>query len=100
MSRPADVSVARRLVGGWRVGVCVCSSLITFSFHFISQDATRLLALYRRTEEDTMYIFDDKLRRLKQRLPLADLMSLETRLPRLRSIRQQERAEAKHGDGG
>ena len=56
-------------------------------------DATRLLALYRRTESDTMYIFDEKLRRLKSFLSLAELTSLETRLPRMRSIRQQERAE-------
>lgn len=64
-----------------------------------SPDATRLLALYRRTSENTMYIFDDKLKRLKAMLPLAELMALETRLPRLRAIRQQERVEAMNEAG-
>lgn len=60
-------------------------------------DASRLLSLYRKTQGNTTYMFENKLRALKKRLSVDALERIERALPRLRQLRQRQRARATDG---
>jgi hypothetical protein len=57
-------------------------------------DAARLLSLYHKTEGDTTYMFENKLRALKQRLSTEALEHMERALPRMRQLRRRQRQAA------
>ncbi|EDQ91114.1 uncharacterized protein MONBRDRAFT_6900 [Monosiga brevicollis MX1] len=52
--------------------------------YFLREDASRLLSLYKKTEDDTYYIFNDALVDLKRRISLVKLEELLYVLPRKR----------------